>query len=457
MKDHLLIADDDPDVTSALRYLLQTAGYAVTSAGSPAEVMALVKENSYGAILIDLNYSKDTTSGQEGLELIPRLVNLESDPAVIVMTAWGSIETAVSAMQAGARDFVQKPWENERLLSIIATQLRLAKSERRASQLKAENKLLRHELEGSKQEVLWASPAMRDFMSGLENVAASDANLLLTGENGTGKSYLVNHVHRLSSRRNKALIKVNMGAIPENLFESELFGHVKGAFTDARENRLGRLELAQDGTLFLDEIGNTPYSQQAKLLRVLEDRRFEKVGSSITQQSNCRLICASNSDLEVEIEEGRFRQDLFYRINTVTLQVPPLRERRQDIVLLADFFLQENRQKYHKPGLKFSQAAKNLLESYDWPGNVRELSHTVERASILSATIIQAQELGLVAGTDKGSREDVLAWQDAPLEMVEKQVIANRIRQLDGDNHMAAKTLGLSKSAFYRKLKKHGL
>lgn len=466
MKDSILIADDDPDVISALRYLLHTEGYEITTAGSPAGVLNAIAKQDSIVILMDLNYTKDTTSGQEGLELIAKITELDTQPAIIAMTAWGSIETAVKAMQAGARDFIQKPWENERLISIVSNQIRLAKAERKTQKLYEENKLLRGELDHDSEAFYCQSAVMQQTMAQLEQVAASDATLLLTGENGTGKSFLVNRIHALSPRRDNPLIKVNMGSITETLFESEMFGHVKGAFTDARETRIGRFELAEGGTLFLDEIGNTPYSQQAKLLRVLEDHHFEKVGASQTQLADCRLICASNRDLDQAVTEDSFRKDLLYRINTVVIEVPPLRQRQEDILPLADYFLTAHGRKYHKPDLALSHEARQALLRYPWPGNVRELTHVLERAAILAQQIIDPDVLGLGdkgLGEGTGGNDAVIGngaapdWQQLTLEQIERQVIQNRLDQYQGNGSQVAKTLGLTKSAFYRHLKKYGL
>ncbi|MEX0828579.1 MAG: sigma-54 dependent transcriptional regulator, partial [Haliea sp.] len=415
MKESLLIADDDPDVISALCYLLQTEGFAVSTAGSPDEISKTVSKQKFTAVLMDLNYSKDTTSGQEGLELIQKLLEQDGSLAIIAMTAWGSIETAVKAMQAGARDFVQKPWENERLLTILRNQIRLAKAEQQTSKLSEENKILRREMAPAGEDVFCRSAAMRETMAQIEQVARSEASLLLTGENGTGKSFLVNRIHALSERHDQPLIKVNMGALTEALFESEMFGHLRGSFTDARETRIGRFELADGGTLFLDEIGNTPYSQQAKLLRVLEDQQFEKVGSSQTQVSDCRLICASNSDLEAAVAAGSFRKDLLYRINTVVIEVPPLRQRQDDILPFAEFVLESMRRQYTKPDLEFSAAARQALITYHWPGNVRELAHVVERSTILSRDIIEPMALGLSESSKPATNCLHTMWQDFTL------------------------------------------
>ncbi len=455
MRDSLLIADDDADVLSALKYLLESEGYEVSPVDNPLDVIDLLKQRNFTAMLTDLNFSKDTTSGNEGIELIQQITDLEPQLPIVAMTAWGSIETAVRAMQAGARDFVQKPWENERLISIVANQTRLAKAELKSRRLEEENKLLRHEQDEVDGEYVCKSRAMKELMQKLEQVAPSEANVLLTGENGTGKSFLVNHIHALSRNSEHPLIKVNMGAIPENLFESEMFGHIKGAFTDARETRIGRFELADEGTLFLDEIGNMPYSQQIKLLRVLEDRRFEKVGSTKTQETNCRLICATNCNLDDAVEEGSFRKDLLYRINTVEIEVPPLRLRQEDIVPLANHFLLETRRKYAKPDLQFSNDSLLVLKNYGWPGNVRELAHVVERASILAVNEIDAASLGIEASGAETMSAVQPELESLTLEEIEKRVILSRIKNAHGSNQEAASSLGISKSAFYRKLAKY--
>tara|TARA_R110001592_G_scaffold176399_1_gene415929 strand:+ start:10444 stop:11820 length:1377 start_codon:yes stop_codon:yes gene_type:complete len=457
MKEPILVADDNPDVVSALRYLLQTEGFEVTTAGSPQEAIDAISKLRFTAVLIDLNYSKDTTSGNEGLELIELIHATDPSLSIIAMTAWGSIETAVKAMQAGASDFLQKPWENERLVSILKNQVRLVRAERKTSKLTEENKILRGELTLAGDDVFCRSAAMQETMRKIDQVAYTSASILLTGENGTGKSFLVNRIHQLSERCDKPLIKVNMGAITETLFESEMFGHIKGAFTDARESRIGRFELADGGTLFLDEIANTPHSQQAKLLRVLEDYHFEKVGSSQTQVADCRLICATNCDLETAVSEGVFRKDLYYRINTVVIEIPPLRSRQEDILPFAEFLLDALKRKYNKPNLHFSVEAQQTLHSYSWPGNVRELTHVVERAAILARDVIDAPILGLSPSAVVQSNDSVQDWQGLTLEQIEKQVIECRLAQNQGNSLRAAQTLGLSKSAFYRHVKKHGL
>jgi len=461
MHEAILISDDDADVRSALRYLLQTEGYEVEAVASPAEALSALKKKNFSVLLADLNYSKDTTSGQEGLELISKVSELDSLCAIVAMTAWGSIETAVKAMQAGARDFVLKPWENERLLAIVANQIRLNEAERKSLRLSEENKLLRDELQPANSEIIWKSAAMQSVMSQLDQVAPSDANILFTGENGTGKSFLVNYVHAHSQRSDAPLIKVNMGSITETLFESEMFGHIKGAFTDAREDRIGRFELAEGGTLFLDEIANTPVSQQAKLLRVLEERQFERVGSSQTRNADCRLISATNGDLEAAVDSGEFRKDLLYRINTITIDIPPLRQRSDDILPLADYFIDQHCKKYNRAALALSGSARSALQSYSWPGNVRELANTLERATVLATDSIGSELLGLSTTdtTQEGTAGNNFStlFSSSTLDEIEKRVIQDRLQAYEGNSLEVADTLGLSKSAFYRHLKKHGI
>lgn len=457
MHDAILISDDDPDVRSALRYLLQTEGFDVDAVASPSEALSALKNKNFSVLLADLNYSKDTTSGQEGLELITNVSELDSLCAIVAMTAWGSIETAVKAMQAGARDFVLKPWENERLLAIVANQIRLNEAERKTQKLSEENKLLRDELQPADSEIVWRSSEMQAVMQQLEQVAPSDANILLTGENGTGKSFLVNHIHSHSQRCSAPLIKVNMGSITETLFESEMFGHIKGAFTDAREDRIGRFELAEGGTLFLDEIANTPISQQAKLLRVLEERQFERVGSSRTRNADCRLISATNCDLDAAVDSGDFRKDLLYRINTITIDVPPLRQRSEDVLPLADYFIQQHSRKYNKAVLPLTASAKTVLQAYSWPGNVRELANTLERATVLATDSIGPESLALGNISDSIEHTNNGNFDALTLDEIEKRIIQDRLRHCNGNSLEVADTLGLSKSAFYRHLKKHGI
>ncbi|MBX3744009.1 MAG: sigma-54-dependent Fis family transcriptional regulator [Verrucomicrobiae bacterium] len=445
----ILIADDQADVLAALRLLFKGEGYEIETVSSPAAVLRALEERDFDALLMDLNYSRDTTSGQEGLDLLARLQALDPAPAVAVMTAWSSIDLAVEAMRRGAQDFVQKPWENARLVTIVRNLVALRRSRRQSERLQAENEILR----GVRPVLIAESPAMRPVLDLIERVGPSSANVLITGENGTGKGVVARALHAASSRAAKSLVTVNMGGITEALFESELFGHVKGAFTDARTDRVGRIELAEGGTLFLDEIANLPLGQQAKLLRVLETGEFERVGSSRTQKADVRLISATNADPRREVETGRFRQDLLFRLNTIEIHLPPLRERTEDIPLLADHGLREHARRYRKEIAGFDDAALQALRNYPWPGNVRELEHAVERGVLMCrGDRIQAADLGLRPARDAEPR-----LEDLSLEDVERLMIRKAMARFDGSAQKAAEALGLSRSAFYRRLEKYQL
>ena len=445
----LLIADDQPDVIEALRLLLKSEGYLIDTAKSPNSVMKAVEQRDYALAIIDLNYTRDTTSGQEGLDLLARLQTADPTLPVVVMTAWASVEVAVEAMRRGAKDFITKPWDNPRLISIVKNQVDLASAVRAFQRLEQENQLLR----GKGGPTLIAqSAAMRPVLDVIARVGPSDANILLTGENGTGKGVVAQSLHAVSARAGKPFISVNMGGLPEGVFESELFGHVRGAFTDAKTDRAGRFELADGGTLFLDEIGNIPLSQQAKILRVLETGELERVGSSRTYRVNVRLISATNADLQAEVAAGRFRQDLLFRLNTIPLHLPPLRERREDIPMLAQHFLKSHVEHYRKQVTGFEDAAIESMKDYAWPGNVRELDHAVERGVLMAqGKVVRALDLGLNAGQAAPRLEDM------SLEEVEAFLIRKTLARCDGNARKAAEQLGLSRSAFYRRLERYKL
>jgi DNA-binding NtrC family response regulator len=399
---------------------------------------------------MDLNYARDTTSGQEGLDLLSRIQRLDATLPVVVMTAWGSVELAVEAMRRGARDFIQKPWDNARLLAIIRTQIELSQALRRGRRLEAENRLLRDE---HRQRVIAESPAMQQVLQVVSRIAPSDANVLILGENGTGKGLIAQLVHSMSLRASRPMVTINAGGISEGVFESELFGHIRGAFTDAKTDRVGRFELANGSTLFLDEIANVPLSQQQKLLRVIETGEFEPLGSSRTRRADVRLISATNSDLAEEISSGRFRQDLLFRLNTVEIRLPSLRDRREDVPLLAQQFLRQHAQRYRKTLTGFETHAMQSLLEHSWPGNVRELDHAIERAVLLTqGPQVKAADLAL-----RINREAVGRLEDMSLEDVECFLIKKAMTRFGGNVSQAAKALGLSRSALYRRLQRYGL
>jgi len=446
----ILIADDQPDVIESLRLLLKAEGFQTEAVSSPAAILAAVETKDFDAALIDLNYARDTTSGQEGLDLLTRLQSLDSTLPVVVMTAWGSIELAVEAMRRGARDFVQKPWENARLLSILRTQLELGRALRRGARLEAENRVLRAE---GLPTLIAESPAMRPLLELVARVGPSDANVLITGEHGTGKEVVARTLHALSNRASRPMVTVNTGGLAEGVFESELFGHVKGAFTDAKTDRVGRFELAEGGTLFLDEIANITPSQQARLLRVIESGEYERVGSSRTRRADLRIISATNANLTEEVRASRFREDLLFRLNTVEIHLPPLRDRREDIPLLANHFLRQQAMRYRKHLEGFDEAAMRSLLSCPWPGNIRELDHVVERAVLLAqGDLVRVSDLNLRPARDGAPR-----LEEMSLEEVERFLVQKALERFAGNVSQAAEFLGLSRSGLYRRLQKHGL
>jgi len=399
-----------------------------------------------GLILLDMNFSLDTTSGEEGLEFLSWLQKQKLETGVVAMTAWSNVELAVKAMQLGAGDFIEKPWKNQRLLQVIAQQLELLG-------LKSLNKKLQQRLEpiDCDDQYQWLSPCMLELIEQIESVAQADVSILLTGENGTGKSQLAECIHQLSSRSSGPLISVNMGAISESLFESEMFGHKKGAFTDAKSDRIGRFELAKGGSLFLDEIANIPLSQQAKLLRVLESGEYEVLGASQTQLTDIRIISATNADCHELIGKEEFREDLFYRLNTIEFKLPPLRERTEDIVPLANYLLAQYTNKYKKNDMVFDKDAQRLLKTYHWPGNIRELSHILERATLLNRDeVITAAGLNINATTQNN---DMLTMMT--LEQAEKALIKKALAATDRNITQAANMLGITKSSLYRRLEKY--
>jgi DNA-binding NtrC family response regulator len=445
----VLIADDQQDVLQALRLLLKSEGFELESATTPAGILSSLESGDFDAVLMDLNYARDTTSGREGLDLLPRIKTLDATLPVIVMTAWSSIEGAVEAVRKGAGDYIEKPWDNARLLTVLRTQIELGRALRRAHELELENRFLR---EGDVPDLIAEARVMQPILRLIERVGPSDVHVLISGEPGSGKEVVARWLHAGSERARRPLVTVNAGGLSETLFESEMFGHVKGAFTDAKSDRVGYFELADRGTLFLDEIGNLTMPQQAKLLRVLETGEFQRVGSSLTRRVDVRVISATNADLPTLVTEGRFREDLFYRLNAVEIQLPPLRDRREDISLLAAHFLRAEIRRRGRQ-LSFSSEAMRALLSHTWPGNVRELRHAVERAVLLAeGDTVDVEHLGLRPGPESSTRMEDLTLDDAERIMIKKA-----LTRYDGNVSQAAEALGLSRSALYRRLQRFGL
>ena len=452
----ILVADDQADVLAALRLLLKGEGFDIETVSSPAAVIKAVDSRDLDVALLDLNYARDTTSGSEGLDLISRIIDKDPALPIVVMTAWGSVDLAVEAMRRGARDFIQKPWDNARLLTVLRTQVELSAALRRGDQLEAENVALRDSADGSNGKaikLIAESASMKAVMNLVTRIGPADANVLITGEHGTGKEVIARTLHSLSLRASKPMVSVNAGALAEGVFESELFGHVRGAFTDARTDRVGRFELADRGTLFLDEIANVPLNLQAKLLRVLETGEFERVGSSKTHRVSTRVLSATNADLQQKAEAGEFRQDLLFRLNTVEIHLSPLRERREDIRPLAEHFLQQHSIRYRRPLQGFTPEALETMMRHSWPGNVRELDHVIERAVLMSTSnLVTAFDLSLQGREPSASRIDEMS-----LEEVERLLISKALARFGGNANRAAEALGLSRSALYRRLQKYGM
>ncbi len=450
MVTRILVADDQPDVVEALRLLLKAEGFETQSASSPAGVYRAVESVDFDLVLMDLNYTRATTSGREGLDLLTRIRELDPTLPVVVMTAWGSVEGAVEAMRRGARDYIEKPWDNERLLTTLRTQVELGRALRKSQLLEQENLLLKGE---GVPELIATSKAMRPVLEVIERVGPSAANVLIVGEHGTGKEVVARWMHHVSPRARAPLVAVNAGGFGEGVFESELFGHVKGAFTDAKTDRVGCFELADGGTLFLDEIANVKPQQQAKLLRVLETGEIQRVGSSKIRKVDVRMLSATNANLGEAVSRGEFREDLLYRLNTVEIHLPPLRERREDIPILAAHFLGASARRYGRELEGFSDAAMDALLRHSWPGNVRELQHAVERSVLMArGRRIEAADLGLRRRED-GS----VLTEELTLEEAERLLIEKALERSQGNVSKAAEALGLSRSALYRRLQRHDL
>jgi DNA-binding NtrC family response regulator len=449
----ILIADDQQDIIDALRFLLLDEGYEVTPARSPGEALERLEASDFDLVVLDLNYTRDTTSGQEGFDLMERIRSLDPTLPVLVMTGFSSVAGAVEAMRRGARDYIEKPWDDDKLLAAVRTQIELRRAVRRNQRLQEANSRLQR---GATPPFVGEAPGIVELRQTIERIAPSDASVLITGEHGTGKEVVAAWLHALSERRGKPLVTMNAGGLAEGIAESELFGHVKGAFTDARVDRIGCFEMADEGTLFLDEIANMPMRLQAKLLRVLQTGEMARVGSSRVRYVNVRVLSATNADLHAEIAAGRFREDLLYRLNTVVIHLPPLRDRRSDIDALARHFLAIYAARYRKPIAGFEPEAAAIMQAHGWPGNVRELAHSIERAVLMAdpaASTIAARHLSL---RPRGV-SDATAAVDLSLEEAERIFIEKVLARHNGDVRLASEQLGMSRSALYRRLQQYGV
>lgn len=451
----ILVVDDDGDVLQAARLFLKQHVALVETEKDPKSLSTLLRNQSYDLILLDMNFTEDVSSGEEGFFWLDKIKEIDDSIAVILITAYGDIDKAVRAVKNGATDFVLKPWQNEKLLATVSSALRLTDSRRQVAALQDQQKQLSSDIDHHYREIIGRSPAMIDVFQTIEKVAATDANVLVLGENGTGKELIARAIHRRSNRRENVFINVDMGSISENLFESELFGYVKGAFTDAKEDRAGRFEIANKGTLFLDEIGNIPLGLQSKLLTVLQSRKVTRVGSVTSKPIDIRLVCATNQSLNDMVGSGEFRQDLLFRINTIEIHLPALRDRKEDISLLTEHFVKLYSKKYHKAEKKISESTLQKLQEYRWPGNVRELQHSVERAVILSdSSELEPSDFMLIKQDDSGEEMHI---EDYNLEEVEKMVLRKAMKKHAGNISKAADELGLTRASLYRRLEKYGL
>ena len=450
----ILMIDDDEDVLLAAKMLLKKYSYHVIIEKNPNKIPFLLNNDTYDVILLDMNFSKDTTSGKEGFEWLRQIKEKDSDAVVIMITAFGDVEMAVRALKEGATDFILKPWQNEKLIATISTAIRLKKSYNEVDKLRKAKQMLEEQISQPFRDIIGQSQAIKDVFSLIDKVAKTDANVLILGENGTGKELVARAIHQKSLRKDNSFVAVDMGAITETLFESELFGHKKGAFTDAREDRPGRFELANGGTLFLDEIGNLSMSLQSKLLTALQSRQITRVGANQAMEVDIRLICATNMPLAQMVKEGKFRQDLLYRMNTVEIQIPALYERVEDIPMLANHFLNYYSKKYRKEVLSISPEAVTKLKKYAWPGNVRELQHALERAVIMadSPTLQESDFLFSRKGNDSSPDPDTLK-----LDEVERAAVVKAVQLHNGNISKAADELGLTRASLYRRMEKYGI
>lgn len=454
-KGKILIVDDNEDLLKAAKMYLKRHFAQVDTEKNPKAIAALMQNESYDVILLDMNFTKDVSSGSEGYYWLEKILEIDPSAVVVLITAYGDVQMAVKAIKAGATDFVLKPWENEKLLATLYSSMRLRESRNEIETLRFKNQEINQEINKRYSEIIGRSTVLQHIFQTIDRVAKTDANVLILGENGTGKELIARAIHRNSSRQSENFVSVDLGSITETLFESELFGHKKGAFTDAKEDRAGRFELSNNGTLFLDEIGNLSMPLQAKLLTVIQNRKVSRVGANKEVIINTRLICATNLPLYDMVKENRFRQDLLYRINTIEIEIPPLRDRIEDVPLLANHFLKHYAEKYNKK-TALSEGALNRLTKHLWPGNIRELQHAVERAVILSnGNMLQAEDFNLAQAG--GKEEAALNLDQFNLEEVEKLLIRKVLKKYNGNITQAATELGLTRSSLYRRLEKHGL
>ena len=451
----ILIVDDNQDILTAAKLLLKQVPYEIFTEKSPENIPVVLKNESFDVILLDMNFTQDVTSGGEGFHWLEQILEIDSSSVVLMITAFGDVETAVKAIKKGATDFILKPWENEKLLATIASAVRLRRSQIKVKQLEAKQMQLIHAMDHPVHEIVGESPAMHQIFDAIGKVAKTDASVLICGENGTGKELVARAIHRQSKRADEVFISVDMGAIPETLFESELFGHTKGAFTDAKADRAGKFEAASGGTLFLDEIGNLPMPMQAKLLRVLETRQVTRVGSSRSNPFDIRLICATNRPVYDAVSNGTFRQDFLYRVNTVEIHLPSLRERQEDIPLLMEFFVQQYAKKYHRPVPQIDASAVEKLRNHPWPGNIRELRHTIERAMIMNESVQFYAHDFVLSATEPSSHELII--KDYNLEDAEKLLLRKVLSKHQGNISKAANELGLTRTSLYRRMEKYGI
>lgn len=452
-KGNILIVDDNKSVLSALEILLSAEYDRIFSLSNPNLLISELRKNPYHLVLLDMNFNAGVNTGNEGIYWLQQIREQHPDLSVVMITAYGDVELAVKALKAGATDFILKPWENVKLLATVRSAIQLSLSKGEVKDLRLKEKELKKAMTQDEKYIIGSSPELMQVLKIVRKVAKTTTNILITGENGTGKELVAREIHRLSDRCDEIMVSVDMGAVSETLFESELFGHVKGAFTDARENRAGKFEVAGKGTLFLDEIGNLSFHLQAKLLAALQNREITRIGSNQPIPIDIRLICATNKDLSALVIKGLFREDLLYRINTIQIEVPPLRDRGEDILALADFFLKKYAWKYDKSSLKLNHQAQEKLLKYSWPGNIRELEHSIEKAVILSENnVLKADDFFLKPLTGARPEADTLR-----LDEMEKRLILLALERNPGNVSAAADQLGITRQTLYNKIKKIGL